>query len=89
MSVKAHHQVNFLRNFSIFGNLNYLINESTKFSMGARWENSDSKYSDSFGESFNPSDKISGGKISINKILKKILISFLVLQEDITKVVLI
>ena len=28
-------------------------------------------YSDSFGESFNPSDKISGGKISINKILKQ------------------
>ena len=56
-------------NFSIFGNLNYLINESTKFTLGARWENSESKYSDSFGESFNPSDKISGGKISINKIL--------------------
>ena len=58
-----------IRNFSIYGNLNYLINESTKFSMGLRWENSESKYSDSFGESFNPSDKISGGKISINKIL--------------------
>ena len=56
-------------NFSIFGNLNYLINKSTKFTLGARWENSESKYSDSFGESFNPSDKISGGKISINKIL--------------------
>jgi len=58
-------------NFSIFGNLNYLINDSTTFSLGARWEDSESTYSDSFGESFNPSDKISGGKISINKILKQ------------------
>ncbi len=60
-----------IQNFSIYGNLNYLINESTKASMGLRWENSESKYSDSFGESFNPSDKISGGKISVNKILDK------------------
>lgn len=58
-------------NFSIFGNLNYLINESTEFTLGARWENSESKYSDSFGESFNPSDKISGGKVSISKIIDK------------------
>ena len=58
-------------NFSIFGNLNYLINDSTTFSLGARWEDSESTYSDSFGESLNPSDKISGGKISINKILKQ------------------
>jgi len=58
-------------NFSIFGNLNYLINDSTTFSLGARWEDSESTYSDSFGESFNPSDKISGGKLSINKILKQ------------------
>ena len=58
-------------NFSIFGNLNYLINDSITFSLGARWEDSESTYSDSFGESLNPSDKISGGKISINKILKQ------------------
>jgi len=58
-------------NFSIFGNLNYLINDSTTFSLGARWEDSESTYSDSFGESLNPSDKISGGKLSINKILKQ------------------
>jgi len=58
-------------NFSIFGNLNYLINDSTTFSLGARWEDSESTYSDSFRESFNPSDKISGGKLSINKILKQ------------------
>ena len=58
-------------NFSIFGNLNYLINDSITFSLGARWEDSESTYSDSFGESLNPSDKISGGKLSINKILKQ------------------
>jgi outer membrane receptor protein involved in Fe transport len=63
---------NFLvNNFSIFGNLNYLINQSTKLTIGARWEDSESQYSDSLGESFNPVDKISGGKLSINKILDK------------------
>jgi outer membrane receptor protein involved in Fe transport len=60
-----------IHNFSIYGNLNYLINESTKFSIGTRWEDSESKYLDSFGESFNPSDKILGGKMSINKNLDK------------------
>ena len=63
---------NFLvNNFSIFGNLNYLINQSTKLTIGARWEDSESQYADSLGESFNPSDIISGGKVSINKILDK------------------
>jgi iron complex outermembrane receptor protein len=63
---------NFLvNNFSIFGNLNYLINQSTKLTIGARWEDSESQYSDSLGESLNPSDIISGGKVSINKILDK------------------
>jgi len=60
-----------VENFSIYGNLNYLINESTKISMGLRWEDSESKYSDSFNESFNPTDKISGGKVSVNKILNE------------------
>jgi len=55
--------------FSLFGNLDYFINESLKFSMGARLENYDSQYADSLGESLNPSDKMSGGKISINKNL--------------------
>jgi len=55
--------------FSLFGNFDYFIDESLKFSMGARWENYDSQYADSLGESFNPSDKMSGGKISINKNL--------------------
>ena len=55
--------------FSLFGNLDYFINKSLKFSIGARWENYESQYTDSLGESFNPSDKMSGGKISINKNL--------------------
>ena len=55
--------------FSLFGNLDYFINESLKFSMGARWENYESQYADSLGELFNPSDKMSGGKISLNKNL--------------------
>ena len=56
-------------NLSIFGNLDYFFNESTKLSIGARWEDYQSNYYDSFGESFNPSDKMSGGKISLNKTL--------------------
>ena len=56
-------------NLSIFGNLDYFLNESTKLSIGARWEDYESNYYDSFGESFNPSDKMSGGKISLNKTI--------------------
>ena len=56
-------------NLSIFGNLDYFFNESTKLSIGARWEDYESNYYDSFDESFNPSDKMSGGKISLNKTL--------------------
>ena len=57
------------KNLSLFGNLDYFIDESIKVSIGARWENYESNYSDSFGESFNPSDRISGGKVSLNKNL--------------------
>ena len=57
------------KSFSLFGNLDYLINESTKISFGTRWEDYESDYDDSFGESFNPSDKMSGGKISLIKKL--------------------
>jgi iron complex outermembrane receptor protein len=55
--------------FSFFGNLDYFINKSLKASIGARWENYESQYADSLGELFNPSNKMSGGKISINKNL--------------------
>ena len=54
-------------NLSIFGNLDYFLDESIKLSIGARLEDYESNYYDSFGESFNPSDKMSGGKISLNK----------------------
>mgnify|MGYP000849931017 CR=1 FL=1 len=60
------------KNLSIFGNLDYFLNEATKVSIGARWEDHSSNYSDSFGESFNPSDKISGGKVSLNKNLSNV-----------------
>jgi len=56
-------------NLSIFGNIDYFLDESLKLSFGARWENYESQYADSFGESFNPSDYMLGGKISLNKIL--------------------
>lgn len=56
-------------NLSIFGNIDYFLDESLKLSLGARWENYESQYADSFGESFNPSDYMLGGKISLNKIL--------------------
>ena len=56
-------------NLSIFGSLDYFLDEFTKFSIGARWEDYESNYYDSFGEAFNPADQMSGGKISLNKNL--------------------
>ena len=55
--------------FSLFGNLDYFFNETTKLSIGARWEDYESKYYDSYLESFNPSETMSGGKISFNKFI--------------------
>ncbi len=55
--------------FSLFGNLDYFFNETTKLSIGARWEDYESKYYDSYLESFNPSETMSGGKISLNKFI--------------------
>ena len=57
------------KNYSLFGNLDYFINENTKFSIGARLEDYEAKYFDSYGESFNPSDNMSGGKISLSSFL--------------------
>tara|TARA_B110000008_G_scaffold54256_1_gene53714 strand:- start:4369 stop:6474 length:2106 start_codon:yes stop_codon:yes gene_type:complete len=59
-------------NTSIFGNFDYFLDEFTKLSIGARWEDYESSYYDSFGESFNPSDHMSGGKISLNKNLSDV-----------------
>ncbi len=54
-------------NLSVFGNIDYFLTEKTKLAFGLRLENWDSKYKDSNDESFNPSDNMSGGKISIVK----------------------
>ena len=59
-------------NLSIFGNVDYFFDEFTKLSIGARWEDYESNYYDSFGESFNPADQMSGGKISLNKNLSDV-----------------
>ena len=59
-------------NISIFGNIDYFLDEFTKLSIGARWEDYESNYFDSFGESFNPADQMSGGKISLNKNLNDV-----------------
>ena len=62
----------FSDNLSIFGNIDYFLDEFTKLSIGARWEDYQSNYYDSFGESFNPNDQMSGGKISLNKNLSDV-----------------
>ena len=54
-------------NFSVFGNLDYLLSAALKLSMGVRWEDWEADYSDSLQESFNPTDQMSGGKISLIK----------------------
>ena len=57
------------RNYSLFGNVDYLFNETTKISFGGRWENFESNYFDSYDESFSPSNKMTGGKLSLVKTL--------------------
>ncbi len=57
------------KNFAVFGSLDFFLSDSLKLSVGARQENWKSKYSDNNDESFNPSDSMSGNKISITKFL--------------------
>ena len=57
------------QNLSIFGNIDYFLNEQYKLAFGMRWENWDSKYNDSNNESFNPSNYMNGGKLSLIKIM--------------------
>ena len=52
---------------SLFGNINYFFNENIKLSFGMRWEDWKASYLDSNQESFNPSDNMNGGKISLTK----------------------
>ena len=54
-------------NLSLFGNIDYFLPENYKLAFGLRWENWDSEYNDSNQESFNPSDNMNGGKISLIK----------------------
>ena len=54
-------------NLSIFGNIDYFLTENYKLSFGLRWEKWDSKYKDSNNESFDPSNNMNGGKISLIK----------------------
>ena len=54
-------------NLSLFGNVDYFFAENYTVSAGLRWENWDAKYNDSNAESFNPSDNMNGGKISLIK----------------------
>ena len=54
-------------NLSLFGNIDYFLSENHKLAFGLRWENWDSKYNDSNQESFNPSNNMNGGKISLIK----------------------
>ena len=75
-------------NFSLFGNIDYFISDNLKLAFGLRWENWNSKYNDSNNESFNPSDNMNGGKLSLIKYKDKSNIYFQ-LQEDTNRVVLI
>ncbi len=68
-------------NLSIFGNVDYFFDEFTKLSIGARWEDYESNYYDSFGESFNPADQMSGGKISLNKNLSDVVNIFIIIAR--------
>jgi iron complex outermembrane receptor protein len=56
---------------SLFGNLDYFISESLKISLGLRWEDWKSKFVDTLGDDFNPSNDMSGGKISLVKNTRK------------------
>ena len=53
---------------SLFGNIDYFLNKNLKLSFGMRWEDWEADYIDSNNESFNPTDNMNGGKISIIKM---------------------
>ena len=56
-------------NVALFGHFEYLTSETSKLAFGVRWEDWKSNYSNSYGESFSPSDQMIGGKISfLNEI---------------------
>ena len=52
-------------NKAIFGSFDYSLSPSMRLSFGLRWEDWEADYSDTFGESFSPSDQMFGGKVSL------------------------
>ena len=50
---------------SVFGNLDYLMSENLKLTLGFRWEDWQADYIDSNNELFSPDDSMNGGKISL------------------------
>ena len=54
-------------NLSLFGNIDYFLNDQYKLAIGIRWEKWDAKYNDSNTESFNPGNNMNGGKASLIK----------------------
>tara|TARA_B100000579_G_scaffold433423_1_gene452150 strand:+ start:2283 stop:4382 length:2100 start_codon:yes stop_codon:yes gene_type:complete len=55
------------KNLSLFGNIDYFLNDQYKLAIGMRWEKWDAKYNDSNTESFNPGNDMNGGKASLIK----------------------
>jgi len=62
---------------SLFGNIDYLINEKLKFSAGIRWEDWKADYYDSNNELFRPEDTMTGGKISLTNSISDDLKSYI------------
>ena len=62
---------------SLFGNIDYLINEKLKFSAGVRWEDWKADYYDSNNELFRPEDTMTGGKISLTNSISDDLKSYI------------
>ena len=62
---------------SLFGNIDYLINEKLKLSAGVRWEDWKADYYDSNNELFRPEDTMTGGKISLTNSISDDLKSYI------------
>ena len=54
-------------NSALFGTFDYLLSETLTVSFGLRWEDWEANYDDTFGEHFNPSEQMLGGKLSLMK----------------------
>ena len=56
---------------SFFGNIEFLLTEKIRLSLGMRWEDWNASYFDSNKETFNPSNKMNGGKVSLTNNYKE------------------